>query len=78
MFSPFINGEKTEENNTSKDKTSDDISRFKYAPETSVEVERSFFCLQKYIIRPATVILFENIKQHIIIYKYSATTILFR
>lgn len=41
-ISKIINGEKPDENNIPEDITTDDISHFKYAPVSSVEVERSF------------------------------------
>ncbi|XP_060835176.1 uncharacterized protein LOC132918100 [Rhopalosiphum padi] len=66
-ISKIINGEKPDENNIPEDITTDDISHFKYAPVSSVEVERSFSTYKSILSDQRRSFLFENIRQHIII-----------
>jgi hypothetical protein len=47
-ISKIINGEKPDENNIPENITTNDISHFKYAPVSSVEVERSFLLTKVY------------------------------
>lgn len=60
--SKIINEEKTEENNIPEDITADDISNLKYAPVTSVEVERSFSVYKSILSNQRRSFLFENKK----------------
>jgi len=66
-ISKIINGEKPDENNIPEDITTDDISHFKYAPVSSVEVEISFSTYKSILSDQRRSFLFENIRQHIII-----------
>lgn len=66
-ISKIINGEKSDENTIPEDIMTDDISHFKYAPVSSVEVERSFSTYKSILSDQRRSFLFENIRQHIII-----------
>jgi hypothetical protein len=65
-ISKIINGEKPDENIIPEDITTDDISHFKYALVSSVEVERSFSTYKNILFDQRRSFLFENLRQHII------------
>lgn len=61
------NGDNLQEKNIPKDITTNDISYFKYAPVTSVNVERSYSVYKTLLSDQWHSFLFQNIKQRIIV-----------
>jgi len=73
IISNILEGKATSRNNTiSEELTADGMSHMKFAPMTSVDVERSFLRYKTTLADNRRRFLFENIKQHLIIQSYSA------
>jgi len=66
-FSNILEGKATSRNNTiSEVLTADDMAHMKFAPMTSVGVERSFSRYKTTLADNRRRFMFENIKQHLI------------
>ena len=70
-ISNILEGKATSRNNTvSEELTADDMAYMKFAPMTSVDVERSFSRYRTILADNRRKFLFDNIKQHLIIQCY--------
>jgi len=70
-ISNILEGKATSRNNTvSEELTADDMAHMKFAPMTSVDVERSFSRYKTILADNRRKFLFDNIKQHLIIQCY--------